>query len=53
MKENLKNYMHKDYFESQIIKMHCVGHFIMLMMTNKLIKLFKSCIVFFVTTIKF
>jgi len=29
--------MHKDYFGDQIIEMHFVGHFTMLMTTKKLI----------------
>jgi len=29
--------MHKGYFENQIAKMHCVGHFTMLMITKKLV----------------
>jgi hypothetical protein len=32
---NLKNYMHKKYFGKEIAKMHCVGHFIVLMITMK------------------
>ncbi len=31
-----KNYMHKYYFGNQTIKMCCVGHFIVLMVTKKL-----------------
>jgi hypothetical protein len=27
MKIILKNYMHKEYFREEIIKLHCVGHF--------------------------
>jgi hypothetical protein len=37
MKENFKSYMHKDYFGNQIIKMHYVGHFIVLMIIKRLI----------------
>ncbi len=29
--------MKKDYFGNQIVEMHCVKHFIMLMITKKLI----------------
>jgi hypothetical protein len=36
-KKYIKNYMHKDYFGNQIAEMHYVGHFIMLMITKKLI----------------
>jgi hypothetical protein len=32
-----KNYMHKKHFGEEIKKMHYVGHFIVLMITNKLI----------------
>jgi hypothetical protein len=28
--------MHKEHFGEEITKMHCVGHFIVLMITNKL-----------------
>jgi len=43
-----KSCMHKDYFGNQIAKMYYVKHFIILMITKKLIQQFlKSCIVFF------
>jgi hypothetical protein len=31
-----KNYMHKEHFGEEIIEMRCVGHFIVLMITKKL-----------------
>jgi hypothetical protein len=34
---NLKCYMHKEHFRKEIAKMHCVGNFIMLMITKKLL----------------
>jgi hypothetical protein len=37
MNEIIKNnYMHKEHFGEEIIEMHCVGHFIVLMITKKL-----------------
>jgi hypothetical protein len=32
-----KNYMQKDYFINQTVEMHYVGHFIILLITKKLI----------------
>jgi hypothetical protein len=52
MKIILKTYMHKKYFGKEEAKMHCVGHFIVLMITKKLMyQLLKLCIVLFVTII--
>jgi hypothetical protein len=31
-----KHYMQKDYFANQIVEMHCVRHFIMLMIRKKI-----------------
>jgi len=54
MKENLKSYMHKDYFKNQIVEMHCVEYFIMLIIIKKLTQQFlKSCVVFFIAIIQF
>jgi len=49
-----KNYMHKDFFGNQTTKMYYVEHFIMLMITQKLIEQpFKSYVVFLVTIAQF
>jgi hypothetical protein len=36
MKIIFKHYMHKKYFGKEIAKIHCVGHFIVLMIRKKL-----------------
>jgi hypothetical protein len=47
-----KNYMHKKHFGEEIAKMHGVGHFVVLMITKKLMsQLLKLCVVFFATSI--
>jgi hypothetical protein len=36
MKIILRSYVHNEYFGEEIVEMHCVGHFIVLMITKKL-----------------
>jgi len=46
--------MFKEHFGKEIVEMHYVEHFIMLMITKKLMQqLFKLCDVFFVTIIQY
>jgi len=46
--------MLKEHFGEEIVEMHCVGHFIVLMITKKLMQqLLKLCDVFFVTIIQY
>ncbi len=46
--------MLKEHFGKEIVEMHCVGYFIMLMITKKLMQqLLKLCDVLFVTIIQY
>ncbi len=46
--------MLKEHSRKEIIEMQCVGHFIVLMITKKLMQsLFKPCGVFFITIIQY
>jgi hypothetical protein len=54
MKTSTKVACSKIVFGNLIIEMHCVGHFILLMITRMfLLKSVRSCVVFFVITIHF